>query len=250
MNCVHKYAALNHTDIFIGVFIVLPLLLVIGDILFAILPSTSSNGLLAGSGVLTALCGIIWFRPLLAATFQRVYLTDYGIEVRLFSKTVASIQWRDCRSVFPCYLGTTGDLYNHYWTCFSTTQADTTKFSNLGSRGLMVIPKQTNECIYMNRSEFSYAFIKKNVSDAVWKAYVRYLEREKKQYTNEDILDASNDYTVRHSAVHYAFRNYTYCQNASNRRSFLIECAPYDNRASVGNTAHDSLAVSVVCSEG
>lgn len=63
----------------------------------------------------------------------------------------------------------------------------------------MVIPKQTNECIYMNRSEFSYAFIKKNVSEAVWKAYVRYLEREKKQYTNEDILDASNDYTVRQS---------------------------------------------------
>lgn len=200
-NAKHKYAALNHTSIFIGAFIVLPLLFLIGGVFSAVTEgiSSPSTAFSTGGGVFIALCGIIWFRPLLAVTFQRVYLTDYGIEVRLFSKTVASIQWRDCKTVFPCYLGTTGDLYNHYWTCFSTTQADTTKFSNLGSRGLMVIPKQTNECIYMNRSEFSYAFIKKNVSDAVWKAYVRNLEREKKQYTNEDILDASNDYTVRQS---------------------------------------------------
>lgn len=199
-NAKHKYATYNHSSIFIGAFIVLPLLLIIGDMLFAILPSTSSDGVLAGCGVFIALCGIIWFRPLMAATFQRVFITDYGIEVRLFSKTVASIQWCECKTVFPFYLGTTGDLYNHYWTCFSTTQADTTKFSTMVSKGLRLMPTQTNDFIYMNRSEFSYALIKKNVSEAVWKAYVRNLEREKKQYTNEDILDASNDYTVRQSA--------------------------------------------------
>gem|GEM_PF-4954248 len=47
-NAKHKYATYNHSSMSIGAFIVLPLLLIIGDILFAILPSTSSNGMLVG----------------------------------------------------------------------------------------------------------------------------------------------------------------------------------------------------------